>query len=197
MISEQLIIFSIITSVTPGPNNMMLLASGVNFGLRRTIPHMLGIAVGFTLMLLIIGSGLGVFVLAVPIVHLILKILSGVFITYLAWSMAMTSSLASTNSQERPMRFVEAALFQWINPKAWAMAISAMTTYTNPDFPWLSALIVSFVFGAVNFPCVSVWVIFGYALRRLLSNPFWLRFFNIFMAILLLISTLPLLFISE
>ncbi len=188
-----LIGFAFVSSITPGPNNMMLLASGVNFGMRSTMPHMMGVCLGFTLMLVIVGLGLGAAMLAVPLLHTALKIGSGGYLLWLAWSLARSGSLGGSQAGARPMRFIEAALFQWINPKAWVMAVTAMAVYTLPEAMVTSVLLVSGLFGAINLPCIAVWVGFGVGLRGFLEDPFRLRVFNIIMAVLLLLSTMPLL----
>jgi threonine/homoserine/homoserine lactone efflux protein len=125
--------FAVVSSITPGPNNMMLLASGVNFGMRRTMPHMMGVCMGFTLMLVIVGLGLGAVIMTVPLLHTVLKYGSGAYLLWLAWSLATSGGLGGSQTGARPMRFIEAALFQWINPKAWVMAVTAMAVYTLPE----------------------------------------------------------------
>jgi len=184
-------IFAFVTSVTPGPNNMMLLASGVNFGIRRTIPHMLGIAAGFTAMLLLVGLGLGAIVTAVPAVLVVLKVASAAYMLWLAWRLATSGGFGAGTGPARPMRFVEAAGFQWINPKAWAMALTATSVYTQPDAFYLSVVIVALVFGAINLPSVGVWAAFGVGLRGFLAVPARLRVFNVAMAVLLALSVVP------
>ncbi len=189
-----LCVFAVVSSVTPGPNNMMLLASGVHFGIGPTIPHMLGISVGFTVMLVLVGSGLGVAMLAQPLLYEVFRVLSGLYMLFLAYALARSGGLGGGNeARKRPMRFVEAMLFQWVNPKAWAMGLTAMTVYTVPDPFWLSIVMVAAVFGVINLPCVAVWAGFGVSLRGFLADPWRLRLFNYAMAALLLISTLPLL----
>ena len=184
-------IFAFVTSVTPGPNNMMLLASGVNFGIRRTVPHMLGIAAGFTAMLLVVGLGLGALVTAVPAVLVVLKVASAAYMLWLAWRLATSGSFGTGTGPARPMTFVEAAGFQWINPKAWAMALTATSVYTQPDAFYLSVVIVALVFGAINLPSVGVWAAFGVGLRGFLAVPARLRVFNVAMAVLLALSVVP------
>ncbi|WP_011580829.1 MULTISPECIES: LysE family translocator [Chelativorans] len=189
-----LLVFSLVSSITPGPNNFMLLTSGVNFGFVRTIPHMLGIGVGFVSLLLGVGFGLGALLIALPQVSLALKILGGAYLLYLAWKIAMSRALTSGDeSGGRPMTFIQAALFQWINPKAWVMAVTAMAIYTNPEFPFLSVLLVAFAFGLVNLPSVSVWAGFGVVLRGFLSNPVRLKWFNIMMGLALAATLWPML----
>jgi threonine/homoserine/homoserine lactone efflux protein len=190
-----LALYALVTSVTPGPNNLMLLASGVNFGFRQTIPHMLGISLGFTAMVALVGFGLGAVLTLFPIVFNVLRVLALVYMVWLSWKLASSGSLGSGDAKARPMTFIEAALFQWINPKAWAMALTATTLYTVPDMYYLSVILVAGTFGVINLPSVSCWAGFGVALRGFLSVPARLRIFNVGMAVLLLLSTLP--FIRE
>ncbi|MBB2971061.1 LysE family translocator [Mesorhizobium sp. RMAD-H1] len=189
-----LVVFAFVTSITPGPNNFMLLASGVNFGFRRTIPHMLGIGVGFLTLLLGVGFGLGALLETVPLLYTVLKFAGGAYLVYLAWKIATSRSMggeAETNG--RPMRFIEAAAFQWVNPKAWVMAVTAMATYTSHESYVLTVLLVGAAFALVNLPCVSSWAGFGMLLRNWLSDPVRLKWFNITMAILLVASLWPML----
>lgn len=188
--------FAFVTSITPGPNNFMLMASGVNFGFRRTVPHMLGIGVGFLSLLLGVGFGLGAVLSAYPALHTALKIAGGAYLLYLAWRIAMARSMGSAKEAEgeaRPMTFLEAAAFQWVNPKAWVMAITAMAVYTSPQAPFLSVTLVALAFAIVNVPCVSVWAGFGVALRGFLADPVRLKWFNIAMGLLLVASLWPML----
>ncbi|WP_157015780.1 LysE family translocator [Mesorhizobium xinjiangense] len=189
-----LLVFAFVSSVTPGPNNFMLLASGVNFGFRRTVPHMLGIAGGFGILLLAVGLGLGALLKAFPVLHLGLKLAGGTYLLYLAWRIAMSRSLGKAAGEDaRPMRFIEAAAFQWVNPKAWVMAVTAMAIYTNPAAPVISVLLVALAFVLVNFPSVSVWAGFGTALRGFLSDPVRLKWFNIAMGLMLAATLWPML----
>lgn len=189
-----LAVFAFVSSITPGPNNFMLLASGVNFGFRRTVPHMLGIGAGFLALLLGVGFGLGAVLAAYPALHLGLKLAGGAYLLYLAWRIATARSLADRNAAAaRPMTFREAAAFQWVNPKAWMMAVTAMAVYANPAAPFLSVLIVSFTFALVCVPSVSTWVGFGTALRGFLADPLRLKWFNIAMGVALALSLWPML----
>jgi threonine/homoserine/homoserine lactone efflux protein len=184
-------VFAFATSITPGPNNMMLLASGVNFGFRRTIPHMLGIGFGFTAMLVVVGLGLGAALTASPSLLTVLKLVSAGYMLWLAWRLASSGSIGSAVGAAKPMRFIEAAGFQWINPKAWAMALTATTVYTRPDAFLATVLVVALVFGSINLPSVSVWAAFGTGLRGFLAIPARMRVFNIVMAGLLALSIVP------
>ncbi len=188
-----LVVFAFVTSITPGPNNFMLLASGVNFGFWRTVPHMCGIGVGFFTLLVGVGLGLGAVLTAYPQLHLALKVAGGAYLLYLAWKIAMSRSLGEKEGGTRPMTFLEAAAFQWVNPKAWVMAVTAMAVYTDPARPFLTMLLVATAFALVNFPSVSCWAGFGVALRGFLADPVRLKWFNIAMGVLLAATLVPML----
>ncbi len=188
-----LVLFAFTTSITPGPNNMMLFASGVNFGFRRTIPHMFGIGAGFFSLLLGVGLGLGALLHTAPLVYTVLKFAGGAYLVWIAWKIATSRSLSEGKTGVEPMSFLAAAAFQWINPKAWVMAVTAMATYTNPALYIVSVLIVGLAFAAVNMPSVSTWAGFGSALREWLSDPVRLKWFNITMAVPLVLSLWPML----
>lgn len=189
-----LLVYAFVTSVTPGPNNFMLLASGVNFGFTRTIPHMLGIGIGFLVLLLAVGFGLGAVLTAFPMLHNVLKVAGGAYLLYLAWKIASSRSMGGKGEETaQPMRFLDAAAFQWVNPKAWVMAVTAMAVYSNAERPFLSVVLVSVAFAVVNLPSVSVWAGFGMALRGFLSDPTRLKWFNIAMGVLLAATLWPML----
>ena len=188
-----LLAFAFATSVTPGPNNLMLLASGVNFGFRRSIPHMLGVGLGFGLMVIVIGLGLGAVFETYPVMHRLLAYGGGAYMLWLAWKIATTGPVGEAKVGSRPMTFLQAALFQWVNPKAWVMAITAVATYTVASSHAASVLLVGLTFVLVNIPSISVWTLSGVAIRRVLTDPRHLRLFNIGMALLLLASLAPLL----
>ncbi len=187
----SLVLFAFTTSITPGPNNMMLLASGVNFGFRRTIPHMLGIGGGFLFLLLAVGFGLGALLAAFPPIFVALKVAGGLYLLWIAWRIGTSRSLGEGRAGARPMTFLEAAAFQWVNPKAWVMALSAMAAYTAEDAYFATVLIVALAFAIVNVPSVSTWAGFGAVLREWLSHPVRLKWFNISMAVLLVLSLWP------
>ena len=188
-----LCIFSLVSSVTPGPNNVMLFASGVNFGFSRTIPHMFGISIGFGVMLACVGAGIGIVVTQAPWALLAIKIVGGLYMLYLAWKIANAGPVKVAEGQAKPMSFLAAAAFQWVNPKAWMMATFAMATYTAHGSYALNVAIVSLVFAAINLPAVGVWAGFGMALRQWLRDPVRLKIFNITMALLLVASLWPML----
>ncbi|KKZ86084.1 LysE family translocator [Rhizobium phaseoli] len=188
-----LVLFAFATSITPGPNNMMLFASGVNFGFRRTIPHMFGIGAGFFSLLIGVGLGLGALLQTLPLVYTALKFAGGAYLVWIAWKIASSRSLSEGSNSAAPMSVISAAAFQWVNPKAWVMAVTAMATYTNPELYLASVLIVGLAFAVVNVPSVSTWAGFGSALRDWLSDPVRLKWFNITMAVLLVASLWPML----
>lgn len=183
--------FAFVSSITPGPNNMMLMASGANFGIRRTVPHMLGVAIGFTLMIAIVGAGLLGLFMAWPAAFTVLKVVSAVYLLWLAWKIATTPppSEGAASAGGRPMTFIQAALFQWVNPKAWTMALTALTVYAGTQEP-LMVLAVAAVFGLVNLPSVGVWAYLGQYLQRWLTSDKSRRLFNWSMATLLVGSLL-------
>ncbi|MDM8349711.1 LysE family translocator [Pseudomonas sp. sp1636] len=188
------IAFAFVTSVTPGPNNMMLLASGVNFGVRRSLPHMLGISLGFMLLVMSVGLGLGQLFEQLPLLHTVLRYLGAAYLLYLAWKIAHAGAPDSqVGAGAKPFSFFQAAAFQWVNPKAWIMAIGAITTYTPQDNFMLNVLLIAALFALVNCPSVGLWTVAGSLLRRWLDNARALRFFNIGMALLLVASLYPIL----
>ncbi|MCB1670593.1 MAG: LysE family translocator [Gammaproteobacteria bacterium] len=200
----SLSLFCFVSSITPGPNNLMLMASGANFGFLRTVPHMLGVGVGFVLMVVIVGAGLaGIFDLY-PVSYLILKVVSVVYLLYLAFKIATAAPvrfgrLAAQPDAEgmqsgvgTPISFIQAVLFQWVNPKAWAMALTAMSIF-NPTHTLAGVGLVAAVAGVINLPCVSTWAVLGQQVRRWLNSNERLRLFNWTMALLLVLSLAPVL----
>ena len=185
--------FSFVTSITPGPNNLMLLASGANFGFLPTVPHMLGISVGFCVMTLLMGLGLAGLFLTLPWLKGVLKVLAVLYMLWLAWKIAHAGAPAEGRANgARPMTFLQAAAFQWVNPKAWAMALGAIAAYAGGGEIGVLVL-VAVTFATVNLPSISVWAYAGDRLRLALSNPDRLRAFNWTMAVLLVLSLIPVL----
>ncbi len=184
--------FAFVMSVTPGPNNLMLMASGANFGFARTIPHMLGISIGFIFMVVLVGLGLSQLFDAWPLSYTLLKAASIGYLTWLAWKIATAGQPKPGGISGRPFTFLQAAAFQWVNPKAWTMALTAISAYA-PDNSTKSIVAIAVIFGATNLPSVSVWVIAGREIRRLLTSHARLTIFNWTMAALLLASLLPVL----
>lgn len=191
-LATALITFAFVSSVTPGPNNLMLMASGVNFGVLRSLPHMIGISTGFVIMSIILGMGLVQLLETYPQIHQALKIASVVYMLWLAWKIANASAPQQKGAEAKPLNILQAAAFQWVNPKAWAMATTALTVY-SPAGDIKSTVIVSLIFGCVNFPTISFWAILGQNFRKVLSNTRNLRIFNVTMALLLVASLWPIL----
>ncbi|WP_122611550.1 LysE family translocator [Pseudomonas viridiflava] len=187
-------LFALVTSITPGPNNTMLLASGVNFGFNRTIPHMLGISCGFFLLVVAVGFGLGAVFQAYPILYTVLRYVGAAYLLYLAWKIAHSGPVGdSDHGEAKPISYLGAAAFQWVNPKAWIMAIGAISTYTPMQGYFYNVVIIAAVFAIINLPSVGLWAACGTLLRNVLKDPRWLRVFNWGMAALLVISLYPLL----
>jgi len=187
-----LALFAFVSSITPGPNNLMLMASGANYGLRRTLPHMLGVALGFVLMVVLVGLGLAGLFERFPLAHQVLRVISVIYLLYLAWRIATAAAPDASDPQGRPFSFLQAAAFQWVNPKAWAMALTAVTVYTASREP-MELLVVAIVFGAINLPSVGCWALLGQLMQRVLTDAARLRAFNLLMAALLVVSLYPVL----
>ncbi|KIC21582.1 LysE family translocator [Leisingera sp. ANG-Vp] len=185
-----LALFAFVSSITPGPNNLMLMASGANFGFRRTIPHMLGVALGFVFMVLLVGAGLVQVFDAFPVSYTVLKAVSVVYLLWLAWKIANAAPVEAKGGAGTPMTFLQAAAFQWVNPKAWAMALTAISAYT-PDQTLTAILLVGVIFGAINLPSVGSWTVLGQQMARFLTSPRRLTLFNWTMAVLLVASLYP------
>lgn len=184
--------FALVSSITPGPNNTMVLASGVNFGIVRTVPHLLGISIGFSFMVALVGLGLGSIFTEWPWMWNLLRVGATAYLVWLAWKLA-TAGGVQDREVARPMSFLRAAAFQWVNPKAWVMAVGACSTYVLDANIWVNALAMACLFAVINLPSVATWAVFGAALRRLLARPRVLRVFNVTMALLLLVSLWPIL----
>ncbi len=182
--------FGIAAAFTPGPNNIMLAASGMNFGFIRTAPHMSGVVIGFVMMFLGVGFGLGAFFIVYPLAQIALKVIGVAYLLWLAWRIANAAPV-EPSVRSRPISFIEAALFQWVNLKALVAAVSTMIIFIRPERAVSDVLIVAFVFFFVSIGAVVTWTGFGAALRGLLKDRRKLRIFNIAMALLLVASIAP------
>jgi threonine/homoserine/homoserine lactone efflux protein len=197
MTADQMLalsVFAAVSSGTPGPNNLMLMTSGVNFGMKRSIPHLLGITLGFCFMIFCVGMGLQTMFTVIPQLETILRYVGTAYLLWLAWKIANSGPVGEGKTSAKPMGFWGAAAFQWVNPKAWFMAISAITTYAssvNGGSKLSQVALVVLIFGTINFPLVACWGLFGSAMRRFLQDPKILKMFNITMAILLVASLYP------
>jgi len=186
--------FALVSSITPGPNNLMLMASGANFGLRRTLPHMFGVGTGFVAMVFLVGIGLMQIFDAYPISYTVLKYVSVAYLLWLAWKIGSAAPRFpdAPGPKAQPITFLQAAAFQWVNPKAWSMAVTAISIHTA-DHTMAGIGLVALLFGIINIPSVGCWTILGQQMRRFLTNPARLRAFNITMALLLVATLWPML----
>ena len=188
--------FAFVTSITPGPNNMMLLASGVNFGVKLTLPHWLGVSLGHFVMLLLVGAGLESLLKAYPFVYQVMKVVGFAYLVYLAWGVARSGAPQRHGEEAaQPITFLGAAAFQWVNPKAWIMAIGYFSNYMPTDASLTFVVLTCFMFSAINFPSVGLWVWLGAKLERYLQHNTVRRVFNGTMAVLLIASMVPVLMI--
>jgi len=176
--------FAFATTWTPGPNNMMLAASGATFGWRPTVPHAMGVALGFPVMVFLIALGLGEVFQRSPALRQGLAWTGFAVMLWLAWRIA-TAHAARTRVRSRPLRFHEAAAFQWVNPKAWAMAIGVSATYAQGGNPLAEAGLIALVFVVAGLTSSQSWTGFGAAMGRLLGSGLRLRAFNVFMGLML------------
>ncbi len=174
------VLFAISASVTPGPNNIMVMSAGASVGIRKSLPLLMGICVGFTLMLLLVGLGFGQLFTRFPELHLFIKCAGTLYLLYLAWLIA------------RPFGFFKGALFQWVNAKAWVVATGAIAAFTSAGSdPFEQHLVIALTFFIVSFPCVGLWLLCGSLLKRWLANDLARRRFNQVMAALLALSVVP------
>ena len=189
-----LALFAFVSSITPGPNNIMLTSSGVIYGFVRSIPHILGVTFGFGILLALSAAGIGSLILLVPSIQVILKTFGSGYLLYLAWQLRSLAIRQDATASTRPMSFTGATLFQFVNPKAWVMAISGSSAFLPPmPSVWMSIAIFCLVFCAVNLPCVSLWAGAGAALRRYLAEPRWQRRFCVVMVVLTTYSAIAIL----
>jgi threonine/homoserine/homoserine lactone efflux protein len=188
---SALILFTIATSITPGPNNILILASGVNYGIRKSLPHYAGIAFGFPLMVIAVGLGAGIVFKQFPILHTVLKLVGVCYLLYLSYKVATASTNKIETENKKPFTFIQAALFQWVNPKAWIMAIGAVVTFTSSGNYFLQVATIAISFILFGVPCTGLWLLFGASLKDFLSDPIRIRIFNIVMALLLVASLIP------
>ncbi|KZN48029.1 LysE family translocator [Pseudoalteromonas luteoviolacea] len=185
-------LFAISTSITPGPNNIMVMTSGVNFGVKKTLPLLAGICVGFSVMLMVVGLGFGQIFTFFPSLHFIIKCVGVLYLLYLAWLIARTAAGEMEHKAQRPMTFINGALFQWVNAKAWVVATGAIAAFTTVGEGYLvQNITIAVVFLVAAFPCVGSWLLCGTALKRVLTQSRARQVFNYAMAGLLVLSVMP------
>ena len=188
----SLALFTIASSATPGPNNILVMTSGVNFGVKRSLPVFCGICVGFSLMLFLVGLGFGQAFELFPQLHTVIKVVGVVYLLYLAWVIAASNSQLSNNTQAQPLTFLNGALFQWVNAKAWIVATGAIAAFTVSDGAYLIQVVtVAITFLVLSFPSVGIWLVFGSWLKKFLKSYTNQKVFNYTMAGLLVVSVLP------
>ena len=187
-----IILFAIATCVTPGPNNTMIMTSGLNYGIQRSLPHYLGIILGFPAMVVAVGLGLASLFEQYAVLHLLLKVAGASYLTFLAWQIASAPVSDLSVTEGKPFTFLQAAAFQWVNPKAWVLAVGATAIYTvvGSDYS-LQVLVIAIIFLVFGAPCIMLWLWFGASLKRLLQKPESVKYFNYAMATLLMLSLLP------
>ena len=188
-------LFGLSAGITPGPNNIMLMASGMNFGIKNSIPHILGVCIGFPIMLILIGLGFSLVFEQYPILHEIIKIIGVAYLLYLSWLIASASPDKLDSKKTKPFTFLQAALFQWVNPKAWVIATSSISAYTTLDdnIYWQVLLIAAIFFFAAVISS-STWLVFGKGIKQVLQSPKQQKLFNISMALVLVVSVFPVIY---
>ncbi|MFD2177459.1 LysE family translocator [Veronia pacifica] len=188
------VLFAVTSSATPGPNNLMVMTSGLNFGVKKSLPLLTGICVGFFVMLLVVGLGFGQLFDRFPDLHFWIKCVGTIYLLYLAWLIARSGDISDSAGESRPLTFMKGALFQWVNAKAWVVATGAIAAFTSTGGDFYSQhFIICVTFLFVSFPGVGIWLLFGSLIRKVLSTSKYRIGFNYFMALLLALSVVPVL----
>lgn len=188
-------LFGLSAGITPGPNNIMLMASGMNFGIKKSFAHLAGVCIGFPIMVILIGLGFSIVFEKLPVLHQVIKIIGVVYLLYLSWLIGSASPDKLESKKSKPFTFLQAALFQWVNPKAWVVATSSISAYTTLDdnIYWqVFAIAAVFFFAAVI--SASTWLVFGKAIKQVLQSAKQQKLFNITMALVLVASVFPVIF---
>ncbi len=187
------VLFAIAGSVTPGPNVLLVAAGAAHNGVRATVPHVVGISCGFAVMILIVGAGLAVPLTAFPAVQVVMRWAGAAWISWIAWQIA-NSPAPGEGTARPPMSFMTAAMFQWVNPKAWMLAIGMTTAWTVPGVPLMQQyMAMAVIFGVFGMPCSLAWAVLGEQANRFLHRPRHVHVFNVTMAVLLVLSMIPVL----
>ena len=189
--------FTLSTVISPGPNNIMLLSSGLTFGYKKTIPHMFGIMIGFSIMVIIVGLGMGVVFERFPLIFTILKVIGVLYLFWMAYKIANNSSSydVDTDLNGNPFTFLQAAAFQWVNPKAWIVAITAISVFvTSTQNSFIQVLTISFIYLLSSIVSTNIWALGGVVLKKFLKEEKSIKIFNISMASLLILSVIPFMF---
>jgi len=184
-----LLLFSFVASITPGPNNIMIMSSGLHFGIKKSLPHYLGICIGFPTMVLLAGMGVGILFTTFPFLHQWIKMIGAIYMLYLAWQIAVSHVKMHKHTRTKPLTFLQAFLFQWVNPKAWVMGMGAVTAYTVPGVNiFYQILLICCIFLLTAIPSIGVWLFFGSVLKRFLKSDTHRNYFNYTMSLLLVLS---------
>lgn len=190
-----IMLFAVSSSITPGPNNIMMLSSGLSFGVRKSLPLLFGICIGFPVMVISVGLGASALFDRYPILHVIIKVAGTLYLLYFAYQIATANTKIERKAQTKPLTFLNGALFQWVNAKAWVVALGAVATFTSVGESFLSQnLSIALTFLIVSFPCVGVWLVFGSLLTNVLKDERSRKAFNLSMALLLVLSVGPVVF---
>jgi len=189
----SIVSFTMATVMTPGPNNIMMLSSGLTFGYKKTIPHMMGVAIGFPLMVIAVGLGIGVIFQSFPIVYQVLKYLGISYLLWMAYKIAKSNdSYENKNQITKPFTFIQAALFQWLNPKAWIMAITSTSSFiVSNENVYIQVLIISFIYFLSGIISTNTWTLGGVFLNKFIKNKKSVKIFNTTMAIFIVLSVIP------
>jgi len=192
----SIISFAFVTAMSPGPNNFMLLSSGLTFGYKKTLAHIIGSVVGFPIMVIAVGLGIDTLFELYPLLYDILKVVGIAYLLWMAWKIANSSSTMSSNDEvKKPFTFLQAVLFQWVNPKAWAMVITVMGSFiTSKEHTFLQVLVIALTYLIIGFLSTNSWALGGFYLQRFISNERRVRIFNVLMALLLVFSVFPFVF---
>ena len=190
----SLITFTFVTGITPGPNNMMLVASGLNHGIRKSMPHYLGICIGFPIMVAAVGFGLDALFEKYPSIYIYIKVSGITYLLYLAWKIANAGNSSASSKARQPLTFTQAAAFQWLNPKAWVVAVGVLAAFTSPETVTQRFAAIILIFFAMSFICMAIWLKLGQGLQQFLRSGKRIHYFNITMAVLLALSVLPMMF---
>ncbi len=187
--------FTLTAAITPGPNNVMLLSSGLTFGYKKTLPHIFGVFLGFSLMVLLVGLGVGIIFEKFPIVLEILKVIGILYLLWMAFKIANSKGKMNIKEKNKPFTFIQAALFQWVNPKGWIMAITSISIFvTSKDNSIEQVIIIALIFLLSGVISTNTWAMGGVALKKFIKDETHVRKFNILMAVLLVLSVLPVIF---
>lgn len=190
----SIITFTFVAGITPGPNNMMLMASGVNHGIRKSLPHYFGICIGFPIMVAVVGFGMGTLFSRYPGVYSSIKVLGIAYLLYLSWKIGNAGNPNATKNVREPLSFIQAAIFQWLNPKAWVIAIGALAAFTSRENFNTGVLTVVLIYFFMGFICMALWLKLGQSLQHVLKKGRRIHYFNIAMAALLVVSILPMVY---